>query len=58
MFSGYKDTVKYDKYDGVIESYDAAIKVDTDTINSFSMKQTFLTEYVDVYYYYTHYGRS
>ena len=58
MFSGYKDTVKYNKYDGVIESYDAAIKVDTDTINSFSMKQTFLTEYVDVYYYYTHYGRS
>lgn len=57
-FSSFNDTVKYEKYDGVIAGYDASVKVDTDAISGFSIKNTFLSDYVDVYYYYTHNGYS
>ena len=50
-FSDYNDDVKYDKYDGVIEGYDASIVVDTAAISGFTMKSTFLaTDYVNSYY--------
>lgn len=50
-FSDYNDNVKYDKYDGVIEGYDASVKVDTAAISGFTMKNTFLaTDYVNSYY--------
>ncbi len=58
LFSSYKDDVKYDKYDGVVEAYDASVTVDSDAISGFSMKKTFLSSYVDYYYYYNRYGSS
>ena len=57
-FSSFNDTVKYEKSDGVIAGYDASVKVDTDAISGFSIKNAFLSDYVDVYYYYTHNGYS
>ncbi len=58
LFSDYADDVKYDKYDGVVETYDTSVTTDSDAISGLSMKETFLSAYVDYYYYYSRYGYS
>lgn len=52
LFSSYKDTVKFDKYDKLVENYVNLIEVNDSAIANSSMAKTFLTEYVDYYYQY------
>lgn len=50
LFTDYKDTVKYDKYDALLKNYVELIETNDAVIEKASMANTFLTEYVDYYY--------
>ncbi|MCR5457731.1 MAG: hypothetical protein K6F14_06615 [Clostridiales bacterium] len=50
LFKDYEETVKYDKYDDLIENYVELIESNDAVIEKASMANTFLTEYVDYYY--------
>ena len=47
LFVSFEDDVMYDKYQKVVDTYINAIVVDEETLSKFTMKDTFLTKYVD-----------
>jgi hypothetical protein len=58
LFSDYDSTVKYDKYDGVVDAYDSAVTENETALAKFTMEGTFLSKYVDYYYYYNNYSST
>ncbi|MBQ0125375.1 MAG: hypothetical protein KBS59_03520 [Clostridiales bacterium] len=49
LFESFEETVMYEKYEELINSYFDQIVVDKDTISKYTMADTFLTPYVDSY---------
>jgi len=47
LFASFEDDVMYDKYQKVVDTYINGIVVDEETLSKFTMKDTFLTKYVD-----------
>lgn len=60
LFDGYDVTVKYDKYENLIQSYLEDVVVNDTVVSAYTMKDTPLSDYVDDYYqnylYYYYYG--
>ncbi|MBQ8497872.1 MAG: hypothetical protein IJ489_10530 [Clostridia bacterium] len=61
LFEGYEDTVKLDKYEGIIETYFDKVTVNEEILSEYTMEDTFLSQYADDYYtqyIYQYYGLS
>ncbi len=61
LFTGYEDTVKFDKYEKHIETYLDDVTVNEEILAEYTMKDTFLSQYADDYYMqylYSYYGIS
>lgn len=58
LFSEYGDTVKYNKYDGVVEVYSDTVTEDATALEKYTMEKTFLSKYVDYYYQISKYSSS
>ena len=50
FFTDYVDTVEFDKYEKYVEAYFEQIQVNTSITDAYTMKDTFLSSYVDYYY--------
>lgn len=50
IFENYEDTVKYDKYENLVEVYFDKIAVNEDKIKEYSIADTYLSKYADAYY--------
>lgn len=50
LFEGYEDTVMMDKYEKYIETFFDSITVDTAIASEYTMQDTFLSSYADLYY--------
>lgn len=50
LFSGYADTVKYDKYNKYIETFFEDCEVNEDVAAKYTVADTYLSKYADVYY--------
>ncbi len=56
LFEGYEDTVKYDKYESHIKAQFTNITVDEAVSGRYTIADTFLSEYADVYVQYLYSG--